>query len=91
VNSCKGFESRIRKIEKNPKELCHILNEFREAAFLRSKGFSITFPAEGPDFISKLGNDLYCCEVKTIEAVTEDEIFRGFEQLSLTIHLYMVG
>ena len=87
VSSCEGFESKIRKIEKNPKELFHILSEFREAAFLRSIGFSITFLAEGPDFIAKLCNDLYCCEVKTIEAVTEDEIFRELRQLDLPISI----
>lgn len=87
VSCCEGFESRIRKIEKNPKQLFHILNEFREAAFLKSKGFSITFPAEGPDFIAELGNDLYCCEVKTIEAVKEDEIFRELRQLDLPISI----
>lgn len=53
VNCCEGFESRIKKTEKNPKQLFHILNEFREAAFLKSKEFSITFPAEGPDFIAE--------------------------------------
>jgi hypothetical protein len=73
VSSCEGFESKIREIGRNHDELFHILFEFREAAFLKSNGFSIEFLKEGPDFIARSETDSYCFEVKTLDPSSEIE------------------
>lgn len=73
VSNCEGFESKIREIGRNHDELFHILSEFSEAAFLKSKGFSIELPKEGPDFIAESETDSYCFEVKTIDPSSEIE------------------
>ncbi|MBU7026998.1 MAG: hypothetical protein HXS48_08650 [Theionarchaea archaeon] len=83
--TCKGFESKILGIKRNPDEFYHILFEFKEAAFLKSHGFSVEFFKRGPDFIASLDDDIYCCEVKTIEPVQVEKVIQKLRNLNLPV------
>lgn len=85
LNNCKGFESKILEIGRNPVEFFHILFEFKEAAFLKSHGFSVEFLNKGPDFIASKDDDIYCCEVKTIESVELDKVLQKLRDLNLPV------
>lgn len=88
LKDCSGFEDKIKEINRNSDKFYDFLSEFKEAFFLKSKGFQIEFSKkEGPDFLAKSKTNVLCCEVKTINVLTIETIWGEIEKLDLNVSI----